>query len=63
MRVIDQGARNKGGRPRIASELTEPVMTRLPLPVYDQLCKAADRQGESVSSLVRSLLMVRLPQK
>lgn len=49
------------GRPRC--EPTEPVMTRLPLPLYDQLVKTANRRGESVSSVVRSLLAVRIRQQ
>ena len=51
-------APRKRGRPRC--EPTEPVMTRLPLPLYDQIVKAAHRRGESVSSVVRSLLMTRI---
>jgi hypothetical protein len=48
----------KRGRPRSAP--AEPVTTRLPLPLYDQIVKAAIRRDESVSSVVRSLLMSRI---
>jgi hypothetical protein len=51
-------ASRKRGRPRC--EPTEPVMTRLPLPLYDQIVKTANRRGESVSSVVRALLTLRV---
>jgi hypothetical protein len=46
------------GRPR--TDATEPVMTRLPLPVYDQIVKTAHKRGESVSAVVRTLLTLRI---
>lgn len=49
------------GRPR--ADRTEPVMTRLPLPVYDQIVKTANRRGESVSSVVRTLLTIRMKRQ
>lgn len=51
-------APRKRGRPR--AEPTEPVMTRLPLPLYDEIVRTAHRRGESVSSVVRTLLTIRI---
>ena len=47
------------GRPRVEEPL-ERVSTRLPLPVYAELCRAANAQETSVSMLVRKLLVMRL---
>jgi len=51
------------GRPRVAegcSQRMEPVMTRLPTPVYDQLVQRALGRGEPLSLVVRELLIMRL---
>jgi hypothetical protein len=53
-----EDTRRKRGRPTSATR-NEPVTTRIPLPLYDQLVKTALRRDESVSSVVRSLLMTR----
>ena len=50
------------GRPRVEQPM-EPVMTRLPRENYDRLVRAADLQGLSVSSLVRQLLILRIPKE
>lgn len=47
------------GRPRVADPM-EPVMTRLPTPVYDELCRRARGQGEPLSVIVRNLIVMQL---
>lgn len=59
--VAGRGERRKRGRPRV--EPSEPVMTRLPLPLYDRIVKTANLRGESVSAVVRSLLTVRIKRE
>lgn len=53
------GARPGAGR-RPVGERLERVSTRLPIREFDQLVKMANLRNESVASLVRSLLVVRL---
>ncbi len=48
------------GRPRVETPL-ERVSTRLPTPEYDRLVRLANRRDQSVSSLIRQLLVLRLP--
>jgi hypothetical protein len=59
--VLIMGSRRRG-RPRV-DQRTEPVMTRLPLPVYDEIVKTATRRGESVSAVVRTLLTIRIKRE
>ena len=49
------------GRPRVAERL-EQVGTRLPIAYYDRLVQIANQRDTSVSSLVRQLLILRLPR-
>lgn len=48
----------KPGRPRVAVPL-EPVMTRLPMPQYDRLVEVAHHRDQTVSALVRQILMAQ----
>ena len=47
----------KRGRPRIADQ-TSRIDLRLPLPVYDALCRVAARRGDDVRVLARRILTV-----
>lgn len=49
------------GRPRVDDPMS-PVSTRLPSKAYDQLIRVATQQDTSVASLVRQLLILRLPK-
>lgn len=51
---------NRGGRPRIFQEPGVKVMTYLPESQADRLMEMANRRGESVSEIVRKLLIKRL---
>lgn len=50
------------GRPRVEEPL-ERVSTRLPLPIYDELVKAANARDTSVANLVRQIVIVGLPRE
>ncbi len=50
------------GRPRVDEPL-EPVATRLPRGVYDQLCREAFQRDMKLSALVRNIVILRLPPK
>jgi hypothetical protein len=50
------------GRPRVEEPMSS-VSTRLPSDAYDRLIRAANQQDKSVSSLVRQLLILRLPTR
>jgi hypothetical protein len=50
------------GRPRVDEPL-EPVATRLPRGVYDQLCREAFQKDMKLSELVRNIVIMRLPPK
>jgi hypothetical protein len=50
------------GRPRVDEPL-EPVATRLPRGVYDQLCLEAAQREMKLSELVRNIVIMRLPPK
>jgi hypothetical protein len=47
------------GRPRAEEPMTT-LSTRVPTAAYDRLVRIANMRNESVSSLVRSLLVLRL---
>lgn len=47
------------GRPRVADP-QERISTRVPTEYYDRLNQLANRRGESMSQLVRSLIITRL---
>jgi hypothetical protein len=49
------------GRPRVEDPMTR-LSTRLPSAEYDRLIRAANQQDTSVASLVRQLLILRLPK-
>jgi len=49
----------KRGRPKVTEESIR-VSTWLPLPMVDKLIRVAQSRDESISKLVRSLLMLRL---
>lgn len=53
------GARPGAGR-RPSQERLERVSTRLPVRQFDQLVKLANQRDESVASVVRRLLVLRL---
>ncbi len=48
------------GRPRVDEPL-ERISTRVPTAYYDRLNKIANKRGESMSQLVRSLIIMRIP--
>lgn len=50
------------GRPA-ADEPHTTVTSWIPVSHYDQLVRAANQRNQSVSSLVKQLLVLRLPQK
>ena len=50
------------GRPRVAEPL-EPVSTRVPLHVYDQLVRTATARDVSVANLLRQIIILRLPRE
>lgn len=54
------GPRNRGGRPRVSSEPMERIDVRIPVSDYDRLIKMALARGESVASLTRTLLKLRV---
>jgi predicted HicB family RNase H-like nuclease len=47
------------GRPRVEEPLAS-VSVRLPVNVHDRLCRIAQYREQSVSSLVRQLLVLRI---
>lgn len=47
------------GRPK-ATDPQEPISTRVPQSYYDRLNKLANKRGESMSQLVRTLIMLRI---
>lgn len=62
--MSDQNPENRPprrGRPRAAEPL-ERVSTRLPIPAFNRLCELAKERDESVSMVVRRLLILRLPK-
>ncbi len=48
------------GRPRVETQM-EQVATRIPVAYYDRLVQVANKRETSVASLIRQLLIVRLP--
>jgi len=48
------------GRPRVEAPL-ERVSTRIPTPHYDRLVRLANKRDQSVSALIRQLLVLKLP--
>jgi hypothetical protein len=48
------------GRPRLVEgQDTEPLMVRVPKPLYDEICRVAYRKGIPVSALLRCVLSQR----
>lgn len=56
------GERRRPGRPRAEEPLDQRVTIRLPTHEYDRLIQLSQRQGEPVTSIVRSLLRIRIPR-
>jgi hypothetical protein len=56
--MVGGSDRRRGGRPRSADPSVT-VMTRLPSEQYDRLIKMASRREETVSALVRQILMAQ----
>jgi hypothetical protein len=57
--VVILPPRRPRGRPR-ATDPKEHLTTWIPTPIYDELIRRANARGESVSALVRDLLILRL---
>lgn len=55
----DESIRRPRGRPR-ANDPQEPISTRVPQSYYDRLNRLANKRGESMSQLVRTLIMLRV---
>jgi hypothetical protein len=53
-------SRRPRGRPRLATEPTTPISTRLPVGAADQLIRLAARRGLSVSEATRGILIMAL---
>jgi hypothetical protein len=58
--LIMGSRRSRGGRPRAAEPMNQVVTVRMPTPEYDRLIKLASSRGEEVSTIVRSLLKIRI---
>ena len=50
-------------RPRSAQPLDQIVTVRMPTPEYDRLIKLASSRGTEVSTMVRSLLKIRIERE
>lgn len=60
MFVVGPSAARRPGRPRVSSEPMERIDVRIPVSDYDRLIKLAMSRGESVASLTRTLLRLRM---
>lgn len=49
------------GRPRVDDPLTS-ITVRVPMSVHDEICRLAIKRDEHVSSIVRNLIVLRLPR-
>jgi hypothetical protein len=58
----DSGMKNRGGRPRLVRDESSIVVSaRFPEQAYNQLRSLANKhRGQSVSSMVRSIVVMRL---
>lgn len=48
--------RRRRGRPRVCEGPTERVTVRLPVPVYDAICRQALHRGEHLTDAIRRAL-------
>lgn len=60
--LLIAGPRRRG-RPRAAAPKEQRVTIRLTSPEYDRLIGLAQKQGEPVTAIVRTLLRIRIPRE